>query len=50
MKRYQIFYEGKKWDSHITRPGAEAHAFRLAKQKGWDFAKVEIRDAQQVAI
>lgn len=42
-KPYSIFYGGLLMASHLTRAGAQAHAFRLAKEKAWDIGKVEIK-------
>lgn len=45
IKNYQIFYNGLFMGAHLTRRGAESHAYRLAKEKGWNILKIEIRPA-----
>lgn len=42
-KNYQIWYLGRFAEGHVTRKGAESHAFRLATEKGWDINKIEIK-------
>lgn len=44
-KNYQIFYNGLFMGAHLTRSGAESHAYRLAKEKNWNVLKIEIRTA-----
>lgn len=43
MRPYSIFYNGMFMGGHLTRHGAESHAYRLAKEKGWNVSKLEIK-------
>jgi hypothetical protein len=35
-KAYSIFYRGKLAEKSLTRRGAQARAFELAQEKGWN--------------
>jgi hypothetical protein len=44
-RRYQVFYNGVFMAQHVTRMGAEAHAYKLAHEKDWNILHIEIRVA-----
>lgn len=44
MKRYQVLYQGRLAVSCITKAGAQAKAFQMAKEKGWNVAQIEVKE------
>ena len=48
MNRYQIFYQGRLAESHITRLGAVKHVRELV-EKGWDIKYLQVIDSLQGA-
>ena len=46
-KPYMILYRGQLADRKLTRRGAEARAYELAKEKGWEIKELEVREECQ---
>ena len=39
---YQIFYNGRLAAKKLTKRGAQAYAFKICQEKGWNISDISI--------
>lgn len=44
IKPWSVLYQGRLVIRKLTKAGAEAIAFRLAKEKGWNLADIAVQE------